>query len=229
MILAGARMDSLCWNIASAFKAGTAGEFAFPEQYRKSAEDCYTEWRAAKREYDRLSHQQPAPVSEGPRYSFGPDKSWVQADLSRDPGYWTAPVSEPAYTKADDLLHTIGGVEHPDAASGEGLPEPFGFYDADEGTFCRFAEGADPHLLDDYPEITYLYSRAQIIEARRLATTGQGDVERLVERIRNIPVPERGFHEGWRDEEIWQWALREAAVVTAMTLAPFGQQQEGQG
>ena len=39
--------------------------------------------------------------------------------------------------------------------------------------------------------------------------------EALADAIRNIPVPTRGFHEGWRDEEIWQWALNEAAKLVA--------------
>lgn len=38
------------------------------------------------------------------------------------------------------------------------------------------------------------------------------DKRALAKAVFNIPVPGRGFHEGWRDEEIWQWALRAAAA-----------------
>lgn len=49
--------------------------------------------------------------------------------------------------------------------------------------------------------------------AGALAARGAGGGYDLADRIRAIPVPRRGFHEGWRDEEIWEWALREAAEL----------------
>lgn len=34
------------------------------------------------------------------------------------------------------------------------------------------------------------------------------DLAHLAAEIRELPVPKRGFHAGWRDEEIWEWATR---------------------
>jgi hypothetical protein len=68
--------------------------------------------------------------------------------------------------KEDSLLYFVAvaarerAIAAKPAPGGEVvLPEPFGFYDSEEEDFNLFAQGADPHGLDQYPEITYLYSR----------------------------------------------------------------------
>jgi hypothetical protein len=51
-------------------------------------------------------------------------------------------------------------------------------------------------------------------------STQQTGVRELAEAVFNIPVPTKGFREGWRDEEIWQWALGAAAsLILGVTRA----------
>lgn len=62
---------------------------------------------------------------------------------------------------------------------------------------------------------------AEEIAALRAALSAQAPSadgrKSLAKSIMEIPVPTKGFHEGWRDEEIWEWALRAAGALILNT------------
>ena len=75
---------------------------------------------------------------------------------------------------------------------------------------CIKADKLGVRMCPDCDEASAAYSGAMGVGIKP---------DTLAGKIMNIPIPDRGFHEGWRDEEIWDWALREAATLAEAVQA----------
>lgn len=68
------------------------------------------------------------------------------------------------------------------------LPEPFAFHDSSPPGFFPFAPGADPHMLDQYETIKYLYTRGQL-RAYGDAREAAGRADAVPARFGELPAP----------------------------------------
>ena len=59
------------------------------------------------------------------------------------------------------------------------------------------------------------------LKAQQASAPALADVEEIALAVESIPVPpSKQFECGWRDDEIWRWALRSAAAMIRLSSAP---------